>query len=500
MHLFRARTVIGLLMIGWSTVASGQQWSIAFSDNCLQAQEHIYQLRLTEAHSLLTAESYAKPGNVLVDYLKANAFMLGYITSERSSDFDSFISVKNRAVKRIAKCDESDGYRDFLLEEIYFYSSVVNGKRGYTLSAANDVRNSYKYGNRVIEDHPQFKAALKTIGLLNSGFGSLPNTYQKLVRFLGYETSMDKGVSMLEEFIKHEDIKPEWILLQKEAAFYLASIHLYLKNDKPKAWEMIAELTVDYKTNPLSAFARVNFADKCKKNEVVISTIEELMKDEEHEDIPFLWFMLGKAKLQRLDPDASAYLLKYIETHEGSSYVKSCYQKLAWHALILGDEKGSNTYFDKIKEHGNDHLEEDAQALKASNSGLSPHPDLLKTRLLFDGGYYKNALFIIRPFNSRDFDSDLLKTEYLYRKGRIYDALEDVELAEAFYLEAMEQGEHLSTYYASYSALYLAEIHERNQNPSKAKVYFQRATSFSDNKEYRKSIEHRAKNGLERIQ
>ncbi|MFT5723980.1 MAG: hypothetical protein ACI9JN_001097 [Bacteroidia bacterium] len=485
------------LLCPLSSVAAS---SIDFTTKCVSAQQFIYQLRLDEAKEILELEQTSNPKNVAIDYLMVVHGMLAYITNESNQTYFDFDSLKNIALDRVSDCPELNGNRDFLLEEIYFYASVVNGKRGNTIAAANDVRSCYKHGTKVIDQYPDFHAAKKTIGLLSSGFGSLPNTYRKLIQFFGYQSSVDHGLDLLDEFISTKDTRPEWTLMKKEAKFYVASIHLYLKNDKITAWNMVDGLTTDYPTNPLSGFARVNFADKCNRNNEIIKVVKAIPTTKPYEPIPFLTFMLGKAKLNRLDADADTYLLDYLNKYTGKSYVKSCYQKLSWYALINADSVQYNTYLMLASQKGNTALEEDEQANKYAYAGLTPNVELLKTRLLFDGGYYDKALDIIRPLKVKNFSTDLQKTVYFYRKGRVYDALLKNDLAEAFYLEAMSAGETLPQYYASYAALYLAELMERQDDFVKAKTYFKKAMSFGDNKEYKKSIEHRAKNGLDRIE
>lgn len=482
-------------VISQSTAAS----SIHFSKNCINAQQALYTLKLDNAKSILALEAEQYPDNCAVDYLMVVHSMLTYITNESTPYYTAFDSIKDAAIKCISAAENEDGTKDFLLEEIYFYASVVNGKKGNSLSAASDVRNCYKHGTKVLKDFPDYHAAKKTIGLLQSGFGSLPNTYQKLVQFFGYESSMDVGLASLNEFIQCKETRPEWALMKKEAQFFMASIYLYLKNDKVNAWSLVDSLTSDYTINPLSSFARVNFADKCHRNDEIIRVIAQTPTTQPYSNIPFLSLMMGKAKLNHLDADADQYLQAYLKGYKGSSYIKSCYQKLSWHALINDDINAYRKYVGLIKSNGSTALEEDEQAQKFANLNVIPDVSLLKTRLLFDGGYYQEALEIIWPKKVKDFETSLLKTEYFYRKARVYDALEKENLAEAFYLEAMSQGDILSQYYASYAALYLAELKERQKQFTQAKTYFKKAMSFTANKEYKKSIEHRAKNGLERI-
>jgi len=482
--------------------AASQAWganAIVFSEHCLEAQKALFKFELDAAASHLAIASETNPENAAVNYLMVMHSMLSFTTNETKQGFVTFDSLKGLAIKNISSAADNDGARDFLLEEVYFYSSVVNGKKGNNLAAANDVRNCYKYGTQVLKNYPKYIAAKKSLGLLQSGFGSLPTNYQKLVQFFGFESSMDKGLEDLNSFITAKSDRPEWDVMKKEAQFFVASIHLYLKNDKVTAWDLIDSLTKDHKQNPLSRFARVNFADKCRKNDEIIRVISQGQHSATQKQIPFLSFMLGKAKLNRLDPDADTYLLQYIDQYQGESYVKSCYQKLVWHSAINGNDDKYDYYLNLLKQTGSTELEEDEQAQKFATQRLNLNSTLLKTRLLFDGGYYAKALKIIRPKKAGDFSKGIERTEYFYRKGRIYDVLNNIDLAKAFYLEAIQEGILLPQYYASYATLYLAEMYERNGDDVNAKKYFKMSMSYDANKEYKKSIEHRAKNGLDRI-
>ncbi len=473
--------------------------TINFNAQSVEVQQLIFDYKLPEANKLLEAEAVHTPDNVVVNYLQVVSDMLNYVTLETEANFEQFEQSKQTAIERINTCSDDLEAKYFLLEEVYFYSSIVRGKKGQQIAAANDVRHAYNNGKKSLARHPNYLPAHKTLGLLNSGFGSLPSNYQKLMQWMGYETSMDQGIKSIETFIKSKDDRPEWVAIKREAQFYLAAIQLYLKNDKTKAWNMVSEITADYKTNLLSSFALINFADKCKKNDVIINIMNHHEANPGEANIPFLWFMMGKAKLQRLDSDADTYLKRFIKQQSGPSYVKSCHQKLAWHYLVHGEPDDYNKHLGLCRTEGSKSLEEDEQAYKASTSGKKPNHKLLKARLLYDGGYYSDALKLIRPLQGKDFESTEDRAEYFYRKGRVYEALEKPELAIAFYKGCIECGKDLSTYYASYSALYIAQIFEDLNQLSDAKTYYTMATSFTANKEYKRSLEHRAKNGLERI-
>ncbi|MCB9260861.1 MAG: hypothetical protein H6607_00580 [Flavobacteriales bacterium] len=473
--------------------------SIVFNQKCLNAQQEIYAFKLTSANTTLNIEEQINPSNAAAAYLKTMVSVLKYLATESSGDFSMMESNKKKALDLLADCDELSGYRDFLKAEIYFYSSVANGKKGNSLSAGNDIRHAYNFANDVLKKYPNFVAANKTKGIISSGLGSLPETYRKLVNVLGYSGGMDEGISLINKFRNAPSLKPEFKLMQEEANFYLASIYLYLKNDATKCWEIVDSYTKNFANNPLKAFARIHFAEKCKKNEEVIRIAEQFPKGSDFQKISYIHFVHGKAKLQRLDKDADVVLKTFIKENTGKNYIKSCYQKLAWHALINGKTDQYNEYILKLSGNGNTNLEEDEQAQKEAESSVKPNAVLLKSRLLFDGGYYQKALEGLNGYKSENFATIELKTEYAYRKARIYDALHYDPPAIEYYKATIQAGEKLSNYYASYACIYLAEIYERQKNKNEAIAYYKKATTFSANKEYKKSIELKAKNGLERL-
>lgn len=472
---------------------------VQFNASCLKAQTKVYRLELGAAKSILNQASSSQPDNVIPDYLLTIHHLFKILVNESVTDFAAFHKQSDNTLKKLETCKNEDGYADFLREEIYFYNAVVHGKVGNNVAAANSIRMSYKYGKKVVNEHPDFLPAYKTIGLLHAGMGNLPSSYQKLISVLGYSGSTSKGIEELNKIVEPQNIRAEWKLIQQEAKLFLAAVEIYILNDAKKSWSRIDNLTGSERQNPLMAFVRANFADKCKKNDEVIQTLQSISRDPGFEPFPYLDFLLGSAQLQRLDPDASIPLLRYLTTYKGSLYVKSCYQKLAWNAAVRGDDKLYLQYMRKVLISGNTNLEEDQQAQLEAERKQVPNMHLLKSRLLFDGGYFREGIEVLKPFKTEDFITTETKTEYCYRKGRLYHMLKDYQLAEVFYKAAMITGANLPSYYASYSALFLAEIKEAQKKPTEARQYYIKATSFKNNKEYRNSIEHRAKGGLLRL-
>ena len=89
--------------------------------------------------------------------------------------------------------------------------------------------------------------------------------------------------------------------------------------------------------------------------------------------------------------------------------------------------------------------------------------------------------------------------EYFYRKGRIYDEMQNISLAKEKYQKTIDLGRNANYFFAAKSALQLGLIHEKNGNNTKA-IYFFNECMAMENHEYEQSLEQKAKAGLNRIQ
>jgi len=150
-----------------------------------------------------------------------------------------------------------------------------------------------------------------------------------------------------------------------------------------------------------------------------------------------------------------------------------------------------------VKANGSDDTEADRQAQNEAEGSI-PDVDLLKARLLFDGGYYERAIKILeskKPEDYRDFKEQL---ELIYRKARIYDELGQDQLAIPLYQKTITMGAEYPYYFAANSALCLGLLYEEKGEKEKAKYNFNQCIQMDDH-EYRTSLNGKAKAGLERL-
>ncbi len=143
-------------------------------------------------------------------------------------------------------------------------------------------------------------------------------------------------------------------------------------------------------------------------------------------------------------------------------------------------------------------MDEDKDAHQEAVSKEVPNIILLKSRLLFDGGYYRQSWAEIggKPVDSFPRFRDQL--EVTYRLGRIMDKLGITDKAIQYYSQTYKNGLSQTYYFAANSALLLGILYEEKEEYSLATDYYKKCLSLRDH-EYQNSIDQKAQAGIDRI-
>jgi len=310
--------------------------------------------------------------------------------------------------------------------------------------------------------------------------------------------SVDQGIQELK--MLYRSTNDQYNHFKPEAQFLLAFIYLHLQKNKTQAWNTITDNQENYKENLVYYYVYGAIAMKTGHNDVAIEMLTNRPAGKDYLPFHFLNYITGLAKLHRLDSDAYAYFTQYLNSFKGENYLKGAFQKLAWHYLVNGDIPKYQQYMDQCMEQGNLFFDEDKQADKEANADQIPDIDLLKARLLFDGGYYDRSLEVLQKkvLNSKaGSKKDAIETNY--RFARIWHEKGEIEKAISEYETTIYNSVDLPYYYAANSALQLGFIHEQTKDIEKARKYFRLALDLKDH-EYENSIEQKAKTALKRIE
>ena len=247
----------------------------------------------------------------------------------------------------------------------------------------------------------------------------------------------------------------------------------------------------------MAAFAIANIALRTGKNDLAIDILMNRPQEVEQYNFPFLDHMLGLAKLQRLDPDADSYFIKFLDNYPGQNYIKETWYRLAWHCLIHGQNEKYKYYMDQCISQGAAVIDEDKYALTEAQKQPEYEVDLLASRLLFDGGYYEKAQKRLERADHLYYNPRT-SLEYSYRMARIAHNLGNTQKAIKFYSAAIESGKYLSAYYACSAAYHLGILYEHSNQIKMAASCYNNCLKMHP-ESYKNSLHQKAKAGLQRL-
>ncbi len=468
-----------------------------FSPNVEQAYEMTLSLRLEEAKQVLAIEKQKNPDNLLPLLVEDYADFFTVFINENKAEFDKLEPNKNARLKNIRSGDKSSPYYLYAQAEIILHWALARLKFEENLTAAREVRKAYKLLEENDRKFPDFMANKKTLGLLHAMLGTIPDNYQWVVKMVGMEGSLEQGTAEMQGAMRYAETHPDFLFGDETIVMY-ALLMLHVGNQEAEAWTIVRNANMNPADNPLAAFILANVAMHTGRNDEAINILKNAPRDEQYHRFDYLDYMLGLTKLYRLDEDADRYLRRYLRNFKGQNYIKEAYQKLAWHELLFGTNEGYKKQMLFCQYKGKAIIESDKKALKEAQKGPIPHRDLVKARLLFDGGYYDKALATLLGKSETDFENDRQRIEYLYRLGRIYHQKNNSAKALEYYQQTIAKGATKPWYFACNAALKTGNLYEDQGNFSKAREFYKKCLSLRPD-EYKNGLHQKAKAGLGRV-
>lgn len=473
--------------------------AFVFTPELVEAYHHILALRFEKGLALLETERKKNPSSPALAFVSDYHFFLKSFINEDVKTFESEIAAFEARLAILKKGDNASPYYHYCQAELLVHQAALRFKFRDYVMGANNVRDAYNLLEKNIKLYPNFKPHYKSMGMLQVLVGTVPPKFSWVTNMLGMEGNIEEGMQKINSFRKAPYLNPETEMLKEEALFLYSFLQLHIVKEKEESWKEIELATRDYKTNLLHCYARASVGMHCKKTDEVISTLKNRPKGAEYARFYFLDYMLGTAYLHKQDTNAAIYLKIFVTFFKGENYIKDAYRKLAWNYLCAGDENKYVIYMDQVKRKGKDQVDEDKDAYKEATTGERPEPRILKSRLLFDGGYYSQALAILLPLANEKWKRTRDQVEYVYRLARVYHETKEEGKAILNYTKTIELGKTQTWYYAANSSLQLGYIYEKRGQFTLARYYFKLAMDFP-NDEYKTSIDQKAKAGLERIE
>jgi tetratricopeptide (TPR) repeat protein len=165
---------------------------------------------------------------------------------------------------------------------------------------------------------------------------------------------------------------------------------------------------------------------------------------------------------------------------------------------MRGDILGYKRQMEFCKTSGSEVVESDRSAARAAKSGEVPVVELLKARLLFDGGYFQRAYDLLKSKQASGYFAIQNQLEFTYRMGRITHRLGRYDEALRYYQATIDKGANKPWYFACRAALERGHIFEEQGNARAARSAFERCLKI-DPEDYKSGLHQKAKAGLRRL-
>lgn len=467
-----------------------------FNNNCIEAYNAILSLRMNDARILIQKEKQQDPQNGIIVLLENYVDYFSLLASDNKNDYDRLKERKSTRVSLLEENDENSPYYRFSQAEVYLQWGLLKGRYGDYTSSAFDLKKAKSLLEDNIEKYPDFLPDQKSLGLINVVFGSLPPSLKSVSRFLGMKGDAQAGIRQL-EVLRTQLPKTKYNFYNDEVIFFLCYIDIDLLHNKNNFAKLINYLSGMEEKSLLRIYLKGYVAAKTAHNEEAINFLQNAPVGPPYITLPAISYMLGNAKLNRMDTDAYVYLQQYIHDYQGQNYIKDTYSKLAYYYLLQNNQEKYAYYLKLVRTKGYNIDQKDKQALKEANDAR-PDIDLLKARLYFDGGYFDKALAQIRNKKSASLKLLRDRIELSYRLGRIYERTDKLNDALSNYQDAVNAGKSTGYYYSAQAALNMAHIYEQRKDNKRAIAYYQQALDMHDH-EYQTDIDNDAKEGLKRL-
>ena len=475
-----------------------------FNSNCKDAYRSILSLQFNEAGKHLNVEKTTHPSNLIPLYLENYIDFLTVFIGDEPAAFDKFRSACEMRVDLLRNGDMSSPWYWYCLGNMRIQLAICRMKFGEFALAALDISRANSDLKENTRLYPGFLLQNSSVGLIHVIAGIVPDSYSWALRVLGLEGDVQKGLDEIALTAGYTGNNETHLLFRTESLFYLAFLDASLGID-PKSALLILhnfeneKLSIPDSTSPLSIFIRATILSKAGMTDEAIRCLKKYHPDNAEYPVCYLDYLTGLNKLNRQDPDADLFLIRFLRNFKGQDYIKSGYQKLAWTYLLKGNIQKYKEYIGKALTRGGILVDNDKQAYSEAKSKEPPNAVLLKARLLSDGGYTDRAIHVMLDQDVKSIvktPKDLL--EYNYRLGRIYQQSGDYKEALKFFRTTIRDGESQSWYFAENAALQSGIILEQEKDYQDAAKYYRLCLSMK-NTEYKNSLDQKARLGLKRI-
>jgi tetratricopeptide (TPR) repeat protein len=468
----------------------------AFTPLINNAYSDFLKLKTGSGEKLISSAIKEDPENGIAIYIANYSDLIRLLVSEDPDLYEELLGNEYLRIEKLASLKEESPWYLFAQAEVRLQWAFVKLKFGDEGKSFLDIKEAYNLLEKNKKMYPDFIPNKKSLGFLNILIGSVPEKYSWIVSLTGMNGTVPEGLKMLDEVIAGSNI------YKLEASILKTMMESYILAKEEKDLSMISNLMIENSDNLLISFLSSSIFLKNGKDEDALKILQALPSSPDFVYIPFTEIMKGDIYLHNADyPTARSYFQKFLKNYKGSNFIKDSYYKIFLCYYLNGQTELANPYIEKILKSGQELSDADKNAEKFAKKKELSNKILMKARLYSDGGYYKEALDLLKEFHAdkNPRPGDLI--EFNYRQARIFHNMKVTEKAVPLYLRTIKLSNEYKDekfYFAPNSALNLGYIYRNSNNDEMARKYFVMALSYK-NYEYKNSIDNKAKAALENL-
>jgi hypothetical protein len=495
--LKRARVILLIWLFFYAINSQSQSYRFVISEALGEVQTNLILGKLPAATKLIQQEKKAHPENLAWLYLENHLEFLEILMYQDPEIISDREKKRNIKLETLEKIPEASAYHLFAKAQYYLQWAIIYTQHERYLNAAVNFRNAYHLLQTNIQKHPDFLPNKKELGLIKAVLGAVPENFKWVLNLTGFKGNTTDGINWLKE-AAFSNAPPEQQIEKQFALYYLILTELHYSS-RENAWQYCNTEMKDLNKSLISVYVKSYIALKTGHTDEGIATLQKRPQGQLYPVVYLFDYLMGVAKLQRMDYDADVFFKKFVSFYNGKELIKDAYKRLSWYYLIHNSKEKYEIYKGLAQKYGADISNEEKVALKEDLPDYTPHPQLLKGRLLFDGGYYQQAEQIFKAVDKRTLVNQYQQIEYTYRYARVLHEQKKVSQAVDMYLDVIEQSKENVYYFAPNSCLQLGYIHEKLGFKQTALYYYKKVVTYK-NYEYKLSITQKAKAAISRLE
>jgi hypothetical protein len=488
-----------LFIFQLTIVFPGISQSAAIYDNNMNialAHQSIYALKIQSAESLLQTEERANPKNGYIVFNRFYAEVIDLVISNSPDKYKKVSPKLDEYIDRIEKLPRDAPDYKMLLGEAKVYSGMLNVKYGSKLSGMLECLKGYKLLESNGKQYPEFEPNKKIPGIIHIAVSFMPKVLRWCIKILGIKGDPVTGLKELSDYSKFARGKPG----MNEEAFLLTMGAFKIMGQDELAMKLIKARMNGFKDIALLNYLAATMCLESNEAETAITMLSNISAEKLETPFPPVFYLTGRAKLFRLDPDAHVPMKRFLKESNGPDFQKATLYNLACLALASGEKDEYLNYMNQVKLKGRELSNRDIEAEYESEATGLPNIHLMRAGLLIRGGYAQKAwpeLLNVQNMTNLTIEEQV---RFHFLSGEYNRLINNSVEAENNYLKAINIGYEKGLDNSQHAIIQLGLMKEKSGLNQEAEKYFKQCLDFKDNDSpYSDLYNNKAKAGLIRL-